>query len=523
MVRDRSGIASAWILLLLLLLQPSDANDRSAALGNVSVGYPETESTYVSYPNSASNLLAKEAQSLASSKALQLEVRTTVTHWNNPLWHLLRGIIQRFRSRNQLLTVKPYFFVVNGVDMGCRVNHTDGNTAQSVTATLDKDYCSSACTNGFRYCMPNIPSNIVNLINGSMIVEETLRRLCWDEVYRTENITYFEYLDNFEEMKCWQAEDMRACAEQAMSEIISIAPQVINACMDSTGGLKADRVNNKLQEQLDRQSEPPGYRLGMMPMVYINGAEYVGDWNTDSLLQQICFAFQVEDIMPLACDFCSSCDDSRHCLWYWECNDFPFGPIAFQGASNTSTNTNGEMAQGNETASTQSSHIEEEDRYLIGGVIVGLVVGLVPAIYYSCRARRTRKILKAARAMRTLEGSRSEETFNGNLSISAGPGRTPEGEAEEDISGADDVVTFFYRSKRKRTPPRTAFASTKSLEDSGTEATFDDSLSITMSPNRPSEAELEDLDDVDLEVNNIAAMMIQHGAPLKLFCLPKLS
>lgn len=494
-----SSAVSSLLLLVLLLVSP--LYGLPPELQNVTVPYPETLNTYVPYPDSALRILETEVHNV--HKSITLIVTTSVTHWHNPVWHLLRGMVRRLRFQNQILFLRPYFYVTDGIEYKCRTIKVDETTGEETGMFLDQDdYCRSACTNKGRYCAPELPTDMGPTITGKMIVEETLRRLCFDQIYHAQESSFWDYLNAFEALECWKSHaDMGECATKALGRVIPSAPNVIHQCMKESGGLEDDNENSKLKLQIDRQKHAgTTTTIGAIPpLLYIEGTEYRGPFRVDDMFHAICQIFDEADHMrPIACDFCGNCQDVRHCLWYLECNGTPFDPDTFTSSwwprkEPEKTNPNNAPssgtvtwqqpnAQGGEdnnsndgalgadeiddskfqdTQRNNTADDDDESSFLYGGIVAGLIVGLVPALYFAQRANRTRSILESARATKAAE------------------------ELEDGI--------------------------------------FVDNLSISTGRGRPSPEELKDLDDVDMEINEIRSMMIQHGAPPRLAFLPKMT
>ena len=529
---------------------PSDSQ-LPPGLQNTDVSYEETRGTYVPFPTESQELLDEELGAL--SVPLTLEVITTITHWKNPLWHLLRGLIHRMRAQNQVIYIHSYYHVSTGLQEGCRAMVlVDATTGEEEEMAVDTEACRQMCTNRGRYCA-SLPTQEQNdelqQPPPKVVVEETLRRLCIGELYHDTDLRHWDYLDAFEALQCHLQADMGACAQQALVQTKMDWDQV-EACMQAAGGLEENNVNVRLQEQVDRQQEQ-NYGLQDMPQLIIEGEVYEGPWDVEHLLGSVCRAFPKDLMTPLACQFCEPCVDARKCLWYLECDGAPFdvtqivtsniydsvattSPVVTSPPTALNTNiTRGEpvdtVTQSEATAETTASsttsnppsntpqpleapdpkpedgltnleayfdddeerdendgnYNDEEDQpthgYFFGGILVGLIAGGAPAIWFIRDEKATRKRIYK---IQTERAAAAEEVDWEAASPQQKRYKDNEDESDDSNDGIDDDD-----------------------DDDGDDLhdDFDDFLdqsnrgeNITI---RPTAEELEELEDVDLATN----------------------
>jgi hypothetical protein len=102
-----------WLLLAVVLSitlvnvyaeNESNTSLLSPELQDTHVDYEETSDTYVSFPDDAKDLLAQELSDYPAP--LMLEVTAAVTQWHGPLWDSLRGLVNRFRDQNQIISIE---------------------------------------------------------------------------------------------------------------------------------------------------------------------------------------------------------------------------------------------------------------------------------------------------------------------------------------------------------------------------------------------------------------------------------
>lgn len=469
--------------------KPSSASRLPPGLLNTDVEYPETRETFVHYPNDAKELLSQEVIRIPSP--LDLDVTTTVTHWKAPLWDLLKGIAHRNRNGGQIIYIKAHLYVGNGLtEEGCRIEWVDTDTGISTERAVVSDSCQRQCTNGGRYCAPEVPDDLNPSIEPKQLVEETLRRLCIDDLYHATDLKHWEYLEAFETLQCHQKEDMAACSKDALAQVAHTNWESVEDCMQLAGGLEQDVMNVRLQEQLDRQQE--SYSLSNLPMLHIAGSLFNGpSWDVETIFDTVCQAYNdVFDMTPISCGFCRSCQDVRKCLWYLECDGTPFDtqtyiegsklnnnvttaqPLAqtpindiaesskppetetppptwfsttdvpVPPATTTATATETSASTSDTTTSTpqstknyNTSSSVNISGFFVGGIFAGLLFGLLPAIYFAQHEKRTRREISAALAAR--ENAAMDQSYHDDLAWSSGRGSRP---AEEEMQHMEDIM-----------------------------------------------------------------------------------
>lgn len=464
----------------------SSNSELPPGLQNTKVDYPESRATFVHFPRESTSLLEKEMSHIHSP--LVLDVVTTITHWRSPLWELLKGLVHRFRNQNQIIYVRSHHFVGNGLlDQKCREEFFDTDTGVKKEQPVESDDCHRRCTNGGRYCAPaeDLPEYP---FEPRLLVEETLRRMCIDDLYHATDLKHWEYLEAFEDLRCFQQQDLATCSREALSRVAHTDWNAVLDCIQLAGGIEQDVMNVRLQEQLDRQQG--SYSLEQVPMMHVAGTMYKGPWQVDKMLESVCHAYQeVYEVTPVACDFCGSCQDARKCLWYLECDGTPFSvdtlqvgsfqqnhnfdtlpPVQAPRTHSPSTvvyNHNDQSAPGPvpvkpfehtkppvhapepaptpggiapEGAEPVASQQEEQENpnsgngeenvhtsgFFMGGMLSGLVFGLAPAFYFARHEKATRREISSRLAARD-PGYHSGSYRDDDLALSSGKARlTPE-------------------------------------------------------------------------------------------------
>lgn len=541
------------------------------------IGYNETRESYVPFPESAQALLTEETAVITTP--LTLELATTITHWKNPVWHLLRGLVHRMRSQNQIIYIRARYHVGDGLRdpaIGCRINNEviSGVTTDIEERAVDTPQCQNQCTNHGRYCAPDLVE-WRNPANPKVIVEETLRRLCLDDLYHATDLHHWDYLDAFEQLQCQSQIDVTACSQQALSQVARTDWNAVQECVQLSGGLDDDVVNVRLQEELDRQRNDDNNNnnsnigggnqnsADYYPRLTIEGRHYDDQdeeaWTVEHLLESVCRAFPDTVMSPLACQFCDPCYDSRKCLWLLDCDgapldvtllgttntyrdtltnapllptnppvliettnmtpppiddtapptwfDFEDGqgvviaepPLSLPEATPTSPpNNNNNNAEAfydddedDEGSESQNNNISNYDpssslnthAFFFGGILIGLVVGLLPAVWFAQDEKATRRKIAAAQAARAAQAEEGEWTSqrgDGGGRIDCGNGGSINNNGcYRDYDDNDDDLDELGGS---------------CLGDS----TRSSSIGLGVS-NRPTQQELEELEDVDFE------------------------
>jgi hypothetical protein len=361
------------------------------------------------------------------------------------------------------------------------------------------------------------------------LVEETLRRLCIESLNNDIDFQRFQYLDAWEQLQCYTTKNLTACANQALQQITETDRDMVDECILLSGEMGSDVMNMELQLEVDRQ-EQESLTLSDVPMLHIQGRPFMGPWTVESIFHAVCTAFlsssqqpqQTPKRLPIACEFCIACHDVRHCLWYLECDGKPFDSLNFRdrgyagshGDNTTSMssmtppppittppitpppntwfsntdNLNFSHAPNSTTATTTNTNTivqpipvvtnssdtsetrEENDTtttgYFLGGILVGFVVGVLPAFCFGQRERRTRRQITAALATREQqywENTMMDVSYKDELALSSGTKARP---SQEELRNLDDIILDEFgapqqwqqgKQQLKKEPPRMAF------------------------------------------------------------------
>lgn len=292
--------------------------------------WEESRETYVLFPDSASTLLTRELEVIHA--ALGLDVTTTMSHteMHYQIWSLLKGIVHRLRKQNQVIHANPHYFISSGLEVGCRTIIVDPDTLRDkeVETIPVPGHCSH-CTNHGRYCiMPPADSERT----GQEIIQETLMRICFAQIYHSSDLRFWEYMEHLDRQQCAAGE--LECSREALARVEKVSQRAIDSCMRLAGGTEEDNPNVHLQLEVDhRKGANPrhSYGVGELPMIHVGGKKYQSsDWSVEGIFPFVCEVFDEQmGMKPLACDFCEGCQDVRKCLWKLECDGKQFEAADF--------------------------------------------------------------------------------------------------------------------------------------------------------------------------------------------------
>ena len=414
-----------WFFLACLVASLSHNNKANLVLANddetshhnghdklwdhYQVDWDESHGSFVPYPKEAYALL--EDRNQASSMLALIDVTSHVADWDQPIFSILKGIV----NRNHRVSMSSHFFVQDGSTAACFTKPenrhgaqrrlADGNedddedfvdTAISGAAPLPEN-CTRHCTNHGRYCLEH------SSVAGADLVEEAARRMCFEYILRDGgNMEMFQYIEGFQAAQCHKqgAGKMADCSRKALEKAKSaITQEKMEHCLNRAGGFDKDDMNMELEEQLDYQHHlklPNTIQqaASKLPVLAINGIAYSGHYTVKNIFQAVCDTFP-ENGKPVACDFCGGCSDVRKCLWKLECDGEPFDVISFLGGIRIGTLPPLEDYAQIEGDSKPSGSFFLRFSSPSGwevGFVWGLAGGLIIAAFFMVRELKTRRL-----------------------------------------------------------------------------------------------------------------------------------
>jgi hypothetical protein len=194
----------------------------------------------------------------------------------------------------------PHLYVYDGVRSHCLGN--DGH-----------NMCYNLCTNNGRYCATDPDNDLEKGISGADVVKESLRRICiWKHYGEKDGIgeKWWDYVSKFVEL-CNTADYFmnEDCVKDAYRKV-GIDGDVVTHCMNDSGGLTADKVNNLLDAEIRAQNERG---VVVLPTVFVNSAALRGALSVNNVFSAICSGFAV-GTTPKICQQCATCSNQQKCV-----------------------------------------------------------------------------------------------------------------------------------------------------------------------------------------------------------------
>jgi hypothetical protein len=219
---------------------------------------------------------------------------------SDPLKHSFREVALALGEHAQFT---PHYYIYDGLFAGCR--GSDG-----------ENQCYNLCTNDGRYCSTDPDDDLDSGISGADVVTESLRQICIWREYGDDGVglPWWDYTEEFH-FRCDKDEDEgkfftnEACIKDAMQRA-KVDYNIIQKCMDDSGGLEGDAENNVLEEELfDRETSG----VLILPSFFVNQAPIRGALTTPEVFEAICAGF-ISGSEPEACKKCNKCDDVNTCV-----------------------------------------------------------------------------------------------------------------------------------------------------------------------------------------------------------------
>lgn len=364
------------------------------------VAWDESLDAFVPYPKDAYPLL--ERRNAADPYPVVIDVSGTVSDWDQPIFALLKGIVHR----NHRVLARPHFYVQDGTTAQCRkkletpttrrrqLNNDNNNNNPQQPAN-----CTRHCTNHGRYCLehPEVP--------GAELVMEATRRMCFEYIlHDVGNMQLFQYIEGFQKAECHTrtgtAQDendddddddtMSKCSQQVLDEL-RVMPNKgdMEDCLGMAGGFDTDDFNLALEEELQYQDDMVLPRTiqeaqAVLPVIEIDGQPYTSHYTVKDIFKGVCDAFP-DNGKPVACDFCSDCQDVRKCLWHLECDGEAFDVNKLMGPDEAL-----EAESSSSSSSTSVINFGSPSGWEVG-FVWGLAGGLTIAAFFMVREIRSRR------------------------------------------------------------------------------------------------------------------------------------
>lgn len=292
-----------------------DCEQREPIMADDGSGSDITIPAFLMFKQDADILKAE----LRSNTMVQLEMawslpspddRVEYDLWTMPTDLVSRDFLRTFKDASVALGDRAYFtphmYIYDGIKSNC--HGMDG-----------ENQCYNLCTNAGRYCATDPDNDLDKGISGADVVVESLRRICIWQHYGQENGVGQEWWDYVNEfmMHCDTPElfSDNSCINDVMSHV-GISPDIINQCMDDSGGVDDDEDNTLLNAEL-LAKENVG--VVILPATYVNRAAIRGALELPTMFRAICAGYAA-GTEPDICLTCIPCADQKSCLSNGKCH-----------------------------------------------------------------------------------------------------------------------------------------------------------------------------------------------------------
>jgi len=248
--------------------------------------------------------------------------------FSSPTDPVTRNFFHEFKHIARALGKRAYFtphmFVFDGERSQCH-------------GSSGENQCFNLCSNNGRYCAMDPDKNLNSGVSGFDVVKESLRRQCiWGTYGESDGIgeKWWDYVNSFES-KCGNMDYFNNddCIKDVYKHA-KIDAEMIEQCMENSGGLEKDTSNSFLEAELKAQTD-----LGVviMPTAFVNRVAIRGAMTSANVFQAICAGYE-QGTKPSICDMCSTCGDPVKCVEHGGCKA-SFGGPAVAMASGSSGGT----------------------------------------------------------------------------------------------------------------------------------------------------------------------------------------
>jgi hypothetical protein len=225
--------------------------------------------------------------------------------WTSPSDELTHDFFQSFQTVARALGKRAYFTP--------HMSISDGTLYHCQGTTSGQSACSNLCTNNGRYCANDPDGDQEYGISGADVVVESLRRVCiWNKYGVSDGVgeEWWDYVAEFDK-RCSSVDYFTdaACIKDAYKHS-NVEADIIERCMEDSGGVEGDQVNTKLNLEVVTQKKRG---VVVKPSAYVNMAPLHGALTATNVFREICSGFATYTA-PSICEQCSSCSDVVGCI-----------------------------------------------------------------------------------------------------------------------------------------------------------------------------------------------------------------
>ena len=224
--------------------------------------------------------------------------------FSSPTDPVTHHFLQEFKYIAKALGSRAYFtphmYVFDGVRSQCH-------------GMNGENQCFNLCSNNGRYCAMDPDKNLDKGVSGFDVVKESLRRHCiWSNYGESDGIgeKWWDYVNEFSK-RCGSMEFFNNddCVRDVYQHS-QVDGELIERCMENSGGLTKDATNSFLEAELKAQTD-----LGVviMPTAFVNKVAIRGAMSVNNIFQAICAGYE-QGTKPEICTMCSQCGDPVACV-----------------------------------------------------------------------------------------------------------------------------------------------------------------------------------------------------------------
>ncbi|CAB9508880.1 Vacuolar-sorting receptor 1 [Seminavis robusta] len=169
-----------------------------------------------------------------------------------------------------------------------------------------------------RYCAMDPDKNLDSGVSGFDVVKESLRRHCiWSNYGEDDGVgeKWWDYVSEFDK-RCGNMDYFNNpdCVNDVYHHS-HVDGDLIERCMQNSGGLEKDATNSFLESELKAQTD-----LGVviMPTAFVNKVAIRGAMSVANVFQAVCAGFAAGS-RPHICTMCSHCGDPAACVHHGHC------------------------------------------------------------------------------------------------------------------------------------------------------------------------------------------------------------
>jgi PA domain len=260
----------------------------------------------------------KVKEELMKNRPVRLEMQWSLPHpdsrveydlFSSPTDPVARNFFDEFKPIAKALGshafFTPHMYVFDGVRSQCH-------------GMNGENQCFNLCSNNGRYCAMDPDKNLEDGVSGFDVVKESLRRHCiWSNYGEIDGIgeKWWDYVAEFDK-RCGSMDYFNNpdCVRDVYKHA-NVDEDLIERCMDNSGGLEKDTTNSFLEAELKAQT---ALGVVIMPTAFVNKVAIRGAMSVANVFEAVCAGFAAGS-KPQICTTCSHCGDPAKCVHHGQC------------------------------------------------------------------------------------------------------------------------------------------------------------------------------------------------------------